>query len=191
MKLTAALEYEKKREHQEDWNKIILHKDGNFYHAYDWSAWLIKTVVCTEELQRARGDKSYLTPLHYVTKNNDYVIAGFPVESLSKYVPDYEEVRAMDGDDLEITVKLELEPDTTFDELQKAFESFKSELPVKEPNKGAGKNALKGVSQAAILNRSGLFQILAQVIAYPVESSTPAQNIEFISHLKQQVAQLL
>ena len=97
----------------------------------------------------------------------------------------------MDGDDLEITVKLELEPDTTFDELQKAFESFKSELPVKEPNKGAGKNALKGVSQAAILNMSGLFQILAQVIAYPVESSTPAQNIEFISHLKQQVAQLL
>ena len=42
MKLKEALEYEKNREEKSSWNKIILHQDGKFYHAYEWSAWLIK-----------------------------------------------------------------------------------------------------------------------------------------------------
>ena len=50
MKLVPALEYEKLRD-DANLNKIILHKDGKFYHIYEWSAWLVKTVVCTEEYQ--------------------------------------------------------------------------------------------------------------------------------------------
>lgn len=191
MRLNAALEYEKIREDAENWNKVILHKDGRFYHAYEWSAWLIKMFVCTEELQRARKDNSILLAQRFVTKNNDYVMLGFPVESLSKYIPDYQEVKALEGDDLEITIALPEDENRTYETISAAVEEWRGECPIKESNKGAGKNALKGVSQAAILNRSGLFQIVAQVMAYPVESSTPAQNIEFISKLKSQVAQLL
>lgn len=60
MKLSAALEYEKLREAVSSWNKVILHRDGKFYHAYDWSAWLIKQYVCTEEFQQQRGDEKLL-----------------------------------------------------------------------------------------------------------------------------------
>lgn len=190
MKLTPALEYEKQRSDLESWRKIILHKDGKFYHAYNQSAFLIKTFVCTEAFQKARGDNSILQAMRYITKNNDYALLGFPVESLSKYIPQYEDVRAMEeGDDLEISVGLP--QGDTVESLQKAFEKWCGELPIKEPKKGDGKNALKGVSQAAILNRSGLFQIVAKVISYPVENTTPAQNMEFISQLKREVAGLL
>lgn len=190
MKLAPALEYEKQRSDLESWSKIILHRDGKFYHAYDQSAFLIKTLVCTEAFQKARGDNSILMASRYVTKNNDYALLGFPVESLSKYIPDYEDVRSMEeGDDLEISVSLP--QGETVESLQEAFGKWCGELPVKEPNKGAGKNALKGVSQAAILNRSGLFQIVAKVMSYPVENTTPAQNMEFISQLKREVAALL
>ena len=116
---------------------------------------------------------------------------GFPIESLSKYIPEYEDVKALEGDDLEITIALPSSEDRSFESLKATFEQWRTECPIKEQNKGAGKNALKGVSQAAILSRSGIFQIAAQVMAYPVEKSTPAENIEFISNLKQQVAQLL
>ncbi len=192
MRLNAALEYEKVRENDSNWNKVVLHKDGHFYHAYEWSAWLIKTFVCTEAFQKARQDNSILSALHFITKNNDYVMLGFPLESLSKYIPGYEDVKALEGDDLEITIALPVDEDRTFESMSESFSAWRTECPIKEPpNKGAGKNALKGVSQAAVLSRSGIFQIAAQVMAYPVEKSTPAENIEFISSLKQQVAQLL
>lgn len=42
MKITPALEYEKLRQDADSQNKIILHKDGKFYHVYEWSAWLLK-----------------------------------------------------------------------------------------------------------------------------------------------------
>lgn len=191
MRLNAALEYEKLREDESNWNKLIIHKDGKFYHAYEWSAWLIKTVVCTEEFQKTRQDNSILSALHFITKNNDYVMLGFPIESLSKYIPEYKDVKALEGDDIEITIALPVDEGRTYESMSEAFDAWRAECPVKEQNKGAGKNALKGVSQAAVLSRSGIFQIAAQVMAYPVEKSTPAENIEFISNLKQQVAQLL
>ena len=67
MKLVPALEYEKLRD-DANLNKIILHKDGKFYHIYEWSAWLVKTVVCTEEYQSQRGDAKILAANRYNSK---------------------------------------------------------------------------------------------------------------------------
>ena len=44
MKLKAALEYEKLRAEGKDLDKIFLHQDGKFYHAYEWSAWLLSPI---------------------------------------------------------------------------------------------------------------------------------------------------
>lgn len=44
MKLSAALEYEKLREDAASWNKVILHRDGKFYHAYDWLLSLVSHI---------------------------------------------------------------------------------------------------------------------------------------------------
>ena len=38
MRINDALENEKNRQESESWNKIYLHKDGKFFHAYEWSA---------------------------------------------------------------------------------------------------------------------------------------------------------
>ena len=109
MQITPALEYEKHRQDVDSWNKIILHKDGTFYHAYEWSAWLIKTIVCTEKFQKDRGDEKVLSAPCYKTKNNEYILIGFPVESLSKFIPEYVNVREMEGGDaLEIEIDLHL-----------------------------------------------------------------------------------
>ena len=58
MLIIPALEYERLRQDESQWNKIILHREGKFYRSYEWSLWLIKTLVCTEDLQRERGDIS-------------------------------------------------------------------------------------------------------------------------------------
>ena len=56
MKITPALEYEKIRQDAESWNKVILHREGKFYRAYEWSAWIIKTVVAHHDTFKLRKE---------------------------------------------------------------------------------------------------------------------------------------
>lgn len=192
MKLLPALEYEKIREDAKDWNKIVAHKEGKFYHVYEWSAWLIKTVSCTEEFQQKRGDQKMLAANRYVSKNNEYVMLGFPLESLSKYVPVQDDIREMeDGSGVEITVSLPLEENEGYEQLRDKFEVWKYSCPQRDTKTKSRKEIVNGDGKAAALGRSGLFSILSQVLSYPVERSTPAENIDFISSLKQQLVGLL
>ena len=191
MKITPALAYEKLRQDAQSQNKIILHKDGKFYHVYEWSAWLLKTLVCTEDFQRERGDAKMLQVNRFVTKSGEYVLAGFPLESVSKYIPEYDGIQEMEDGDLCISITLSDDmQQLTTDQLQAMFEEWKAEQPVKEGRK-SNAQIHKGDKQAAALARSGVFGIIAEVLSYPVEQKSPAENIEFISQMKQRIVALL
>lgn len=191
MKLTPALEFEKLREDAESWNKIFLHKDGKFFRAYEWSAWLIKTLVCSEAFQKERGDVKILAANRYVTKKGEYVSVGFPLESLSKYMPNYEGVDFETIEDYAtFTVEMSDEEDVTYEALQAAFMEWKQSLPEKDTRGGqkASRSTARVDSEGS---RFGMFQILSQVMSYPLESKTPSDNAEFIASLKRQLAALL
>ena len=191
MKLTPALEFEKLREDAESWNKIFLHKDGKFFRAYEWSAWLIKTLVCSEAFQKERGDVKILAANRYVTKKGEYVSVGFPLESLSKYMPNYEDVDFETIEDYAtFTVEMSDEEDVTYEALQAAFMEWKQSLPEKDTRGGqkASRSTARVDSEGS---RVGMFQILSQVMSYPLESKTPSDNAEFIASLKRQLASLL
>ena len=86
MLIVPALEYEKQRQDHTSWNKVILHREGKFYRVHEWSLWLVKKFVCTEEFQKQRGDDKMLSAKRYVgKKTGEYAMSGFPIESLSKY----------------------------------------------------------------------------------------------------------
>lgn len=183
MKLKAALEYEKLRGEGKDLDKIFLHQDGKFYHAYEWSAWLIKAFIENEETEKG------LNVSLYKTSNAEYVIGGFPLESLSKYIPEYKETNPIDEKTLSITI--ELPEDADYETLKEEFEEWRASCPIQESKKLQSKAQIVSDSKSAELGRSGMFAILAQVLAYPLEKSTPIQNVEFISKLKRQVSELL
>ena len=191
MKLTPALEFEKLREDAESWNKIFLHKDGKFFRAYEWSAWLIKTLVCSEAFQKERGDVKILAANRYVTKKGEYVSVGFPLESLSKYMPNYEDVDFETIEDYAtFTVEMSDEEDVTYEVLQAAFMEWKQSLPEKDTR--GGQKATRSTARVdSEGSRVGMFQILSQVMSYPLESKTPSDNAEFIALLKRQLAALL
>lgn len=191
MRITPALAYEKLRQDAESQNKIILHKDGKFYHVYEWSAWLLKTLVCTEELQRERGDAKMLQVNRFVSKSGEYVLACFPLESVSKYIPEYDDLQEMEGGDLSITITLSDDmQQLSTEQLLTMFEEWKQNQPVKEGRK-SNREIHAGSSQAPTLARSGVFAIISEVLSYPVEQKTPAENIEFISKMKQSIVALL
>lgn len=191
MRLSAALEYEKLREDAASWNKVILHRDGKFYHAYDWSAWLIKQYVCTEEFQQQRGDEKLLQVNRYPSKHGEYAMLGFPLDSISKYIPAYEEARKMeDSDDMEITVSIDF-GEAGYETLQQIYEEWFGTCQLKEKKGKSNAAMIHSDGKAPTLARSGIFAILVKVLSYPVEAKTPAENIEFISQLRQEVAALL
>ena len=191
MRLTPALAYEKLRQDADSMNKLILNKDGKWYHVYEWSAWLLKTVVCTEEMQQARGDAKMLTVSHCQTKTGDYVMEGFPLESTAKYIPNYISCREMEGGDMCIDIQLPDElANLTPDEMMAMYEEWKRIIPVKENRKNM-RQVTSGDTKPAALARSGVFSIISEVLSYPVEKKTPAENIEFISRLKQSIVGLL
>lgn len=191
MRITPILEMEKARESIEDFTKIFLHKEGKFYRLFEVSAFLVKNYVCTEDFQKQRGDKSILQSPRYQTNNDEYVIAGFPVESFSKYIPNYVDAQKGENDDVIVTIDAALfGEDISVETLQTAFEDWKMACPLKGRNKSRSEVA-SGASQQAALGRSGIFSIVSEILAYPVEASTPAQNIEFISKMKGKLVQLL
>ena len=192
MKLSLALEYEKLRQERESWNKIYLNHDGKFFHAYEWSAWLIKTVACTEEFQKERGDSSMIQANRYQTKNSEYVIIGFPLDSIGKYIPQYVSMTPVEDGNGDLIIEVTLPEGTdalTYEEMQQQYEQWRSECPMKEPKSKAGKGAPSNAQMAT--SKGGLFSILTQVLSWPVESKTPLENAEFISDLKRQLISLL
>ena len=187
MLIVPALEYEKHRQQTADWNKIILHREGKFYRVYEWSLWIVKTIVCTEDFQKQRGDDKMLSAKRYIgKKTGEYAMSGFPVESLSKYIPEYQTVRPMDGgDDLEVSIDMPLHGDETYELLFSAFNDWKQRLEMYEPDEkknGKGKD---------MKPRGGAFGIVQKLLAYPVEKKSSAENVEFISELKELAAELL
>ena len=191
MKLSAALEYENIRRNQADWNKIYLNHDGKFFHAYEWSAWLIKTVACTEEFQQQRGDAKMLSSMLYTTKNSEYVITGFPLDSIGKYIPQYVSMNPVEdgGGDLIIEIELPQEWEgMTQEQMEEAFRDWRGQQPVKEPK---GKGTPQNHAARTAESRSGLFSIMSQVLAWPTESKTPMENAAFIADLKAQLIALL
>lgn len=191
MKLSAALEYEKLREDETAWNKVILHRDGKFYHAYDWSAWIIKMYVCTEAFQHERGDNSLLQVSRYPSKSGEYAMLGFPIDSIAKYIPTYDDARKMeDSDDIELTISIDF-GDADHEALMQSYGEWLASLPVKEKKAKSNAATTHSDGKTPAMVRSGVFGILAKVLSYPVESKTPADNIEFISQLRQEIAALL
>ena len=100
-------------------------------------------------------------------------MTGFPVDSLSKFIPEYIAIRPMeDDDDLEIEIDMHLTGNETYEQLNQEFTDWKRGLEVyvaedKKSSKGATVQKARG----------GAFQIVSQLLAYPVEKKTSSEKM--------------
>ena len=132
-----------------------------------------------------------LTANRYVTKKGEYVSVGFPLESLSKFMIGFEGFDPNTVDDYaEFTLTAFDEDVSNYEELLAAFETWKHEMPEKD-TKQTQRSSRSTANVDTDGGRIGMFQILSQVLSYPIESKTPAENTEFIATLKRQLSSLL
>lgn len=167
-----------------DCRKIFLLKDGNFYRAYEWSAWLLTTGV-SEPIKVMRKTVKKL--------KTDYVCVGFPLNSVHKFTPDGATVASTgengavillpDGDSWRVPQGVS-EADFVNSVAERA-KKWKAEVKTDELKPYAAKASPDGAS------RGGITGIVKDILSFPLESSTPLECASFLSSLKQSAASLL
>ena len=98
---------------------IHLMREGNFYHANDWSAWLMLNFPISKEP---------LTPTAKRLKDGYiHAFVGFPVTSLGKFVPDDVEFKAVTDTQIDVTTTADF-GDATYEDLRSQVDAWKDGL---------------------------------------------------------------
>jgi hypothetical protein len=203
--MKEIFEVEKNREDVSQWNVIHLFREGSTYKAYEWSAWLCREHGATDEHLQQVGAKR-LNPVHRNVKNTggSVIFVGFPFASIDKFLPKTSQISFQPVDDNRIDIAIELPADQfgdniNYDALRQKFSEWKLAFPVKDekkdkPSDGVSRStetdellALLAGSQAKPMRMS---DIVAQLIALPVEDISPNDALKLLRILKRQAAAL-
>ena len=191
--LAEVFEIEIERNEPEQWSQIHLFKMGDFWRAYDWSAWLICTITYNDTVRMATKDRR---PLH-VTRmqrsdiDDTYCFVGFPVKSVEKYIPQRLEFESVTEKHIIITIALPQPTDgslITKERLESAIREWKESIEITEKKPKKDKAIQPAASQPTTPHTGG---ILSQIMAYPLSERTAIDNIQFIQSLKQQLVSIL
>ena len=104
--ISEILAIEKNRKDSQTYNVIHLFKEGAFYRAYEWSAWLIAVIV-----NAATGNNLAITKKKAKDSDDTFVFAGFPLTSMEKYIPKEAQLSftPVSDDQIDITVELPID----------------------------------------------------------------------------------
>lgn len=176
--LKEILEKESQRGTLEQCAAVHLFKEGTFYRAYEWSAWLMV---------------HYFTELkvtHRLLKGGeDIVFVGFPLTSLERYVPQGANTQL--AGETGTTVQLPgtaFPPEANAETLQVGFANWKRSQPMTEASKKKVEEEKRMAERNA---HPRLTDIMLRILAYPVEQHSPMECMAFLSEMKQQISEIL
>lgn len=214
-KIVDILETERKRPTAADFNIVHMYKTGQFYTAYDWSAWIISVISYTDAVRNQTRDRHPLAVTRIKMKDSEQTFCkvGFPFKSIEKFCPLRQDFEGVENDHITFRIPLPQPQDgteITFDRLSEAVDKWTETFEIKPPKRTqeemkqikAQRKAEKAAADAAAAtpatttthapaptNQGG--GLIQQILAYPLSDSTPMENIAFIQRLKQQITAIL
>lgn len=188
--LSEILSIEESRKDNSQWNVIHLFKEGSFYHAYEWSAFLIHTVTYTDAVREQTSDRKPLSVTRKKNKEGEGSIAlvGFPLPSLDKFIPNVAQAAFTPITDSQIDITIELPEgmkDLNAEMLLQKMEEWKEQFPLKEGKKDNKRNNDADIPYARPMRLS---DIMGRILAFPLERKTPMEAVNFISDLKRDLS---
>lgn len=180
MTISDIIKLENDRNEQSQFGIVHFIKEGNFYHANDWSAWLMSKFPIGEAVNK---------PMTVTTKKlkDGYIHAfvGFPVTSLGKYVPNDGSIKfeAVGDNQLDVTLNVDF-GEAQFDDVRTQVDEWKESLPLTDKRqKRDERDALESAPRVMRIS-----DILGKILAFPLESKSPMDAYDFVRQLKQQIA---
>ena len=174
------LEIESGRRTLDEHRVIHFCKEGNFYRAYEFSAWLAF---------RFAGELN-VTRRYSKAANGDIMMVGFPLASLPKFTPEgVTPVFSEDGQLMTMTIPAySFKEDETLEKLKEEFKNWKHSVEAsnkKGHESGGGKPSLpEGKPQR-------LTSIMHKMLAYPIEQSSPMECMSFLAEMKKEISELI
>ena len=193
MSIAEILEIERNREESSTWNVIHLFKEGSFYRAYEWSAWLITVVSFNDAVRNGTQDRKPLTVTRKKDKNSDgtFVFVGFPLNSLDKYIPNGIEFKPISDNQIDIQIELSADiGEVSFDAISKKIDEWKDGVPIKEEKQKKGKSDESTPFVMSSDRPMSITGIMTQIIAYPLEQKSPMEVVAFVSIIRKELAML-
>ena len=168
MKVRQILEYENAVDRSKD--TIILIKDGEWWRAYEWSAYLLYNLIDDEQkrLKPIRKDCSLV--------DSGFIMVAFKTSSANKYLEDKEASLDIQKDVIYIKVD---GYDLTDDESDKILSEWKLKFELtSEPKKNKKPSDVQSFSMETVIKTIQKFNI---------ERATLLEDAAFVSKLKYMV----
>lgn len=204
-KIADILATEHDRSDMLQWNVVHMYKTGQFYTAYDYSAWLISVISYTDKARMATQDRRPLavTRIKLATSDETFCKVGFPFKSIEKFCPTRQDFDGVENEHITFRIPIPEPTDgsyITYERLREAVNKWTEWHEIKPPKKTkeerdaikAQRKAERTEQQPSITQTTdssgGLIQ---QILGYPLSDSTPADNIAFIQRLKDSITAIL
>ena len=187
------LNLEADRKEPASWNIIHMFKEGSFWHAYEWSAWLICVITYNNEKHKRENTGDPIAVVHKPiggkNQQGTYTMVGFQIKSLDKFVPNRVKLETID--DKQMDIEIELPHDDiplTYERLQKAFEDWKCQQKLSKKDDDDDDEKPQKPRQPHQQAPTILTDIEAQLLAWPLEQKSPLDTIRFVADIKAQIA---
>lgn len=180
MTISEIIKLETDRSEQSKFGIVHLIKEGNFYHAYDWSAWLMTRFPIGEAVNKPMAITAKRLKDNYL-----HAFVGFPVTSLGKYVPNDDSIKFEAVSDTQIDVTLNVDfGNAQYDDVRAQVDEWKESLPLTDKR---SKREEKEMSEAAP-RAMRLSDIASRILSFPLANKSPMDAWEFVRQLQQQAA---
>ena len=188
MKVKDIYEFERNRNYSSDKYTIRFFREGTWWRAYEWSAYLAHNFPNGIE----ENKKLLVTKKHYKELNADLVVVGLQLKSFEKYFPGIKK----DGDSfslengyMDIDVKDFLNDDIEkIGDYKSAFESWKGnfKISVKQDEK------YDKIDEANnSIGKNDIYNILHEISDYQISNKTLVESITFLNYIQTRVKKIL
>lgn len=188
MKVKDIYEFERNRNYISDKYTIRFFREGTWWRAYEWSAYLAHNFPNGIE----ESKKLLVTKKHYKELNADLVVVGLQLKSFEKYFPSIK----TDGDSfslengyMDIDVKDFLNDDIEkLGDYKSAFESWKEifKISVKQDEK-----CDKIDEDNNSIAKNDIYNILHEISDYQISNKTLVESITFLNYIQTRVKKIL
>lgn len=154
---------------------IYLYNEGDWWRAYEWSAYLCTHINMTDGL--------ILKPTHKNLKGSDngIIFTGLKLSSFKKYFKNYDIPTITDGIiEIDVTNNIINNENINIDNYKTILNEWKFSVPIKEKIRNEISNNIVNKENDKIT----INDLLKIIINYPLENKSLLESVRFISDLK-------
>lgn len=188
MKISEIYDFEENRQYNSDKYLIRFIREGNWWRAYEWSAYL------AHNFPNSLDDKNRLsvTKKHYVELNKDLVVVGLQIKSFGKYLPGITTSESaftindgyIDVDASEYFVGHEIK----CDDCKVLLNSWKNKIELSEKKKKGGTEATSNDNGK---NTNEIARLLNDINDYQLANKTMVENTVFLNGIQERIKKIL